>query len=83
MPTKKKLKLFSCIRLQAKLVGSGMTIQQFVGAMLQAAPANIKPSVGYIHGLLSGKNNRPSCDYVLLMAHVLDCTIDDLVEVVK
>lgn len=83
MPTKKKLKLFSCKRLEAKLKGSGMTIQQFAGAMLVAAPEMIRPSVGYIKGLLSGKNNRPSCDYVLLMAHVLDCDIDDLVEVIK
>lgn len=84
MPTKKKLKLFSCNRLRLMIDESRMTIPQFAGQMLVAAPPDrISPSVGYIKGLVSGKNNRPSCDYVLLMAHVLDCTIDDLVEVVK
>ncbi len=83
MATKKKLKLFSGKKLSARIYGSGMTVQKFTGAMIQAAPESIRPSKTYIDGLLNGKNKRPSADYVFLMAHVLGCIPDDLAEVVK
>ena len=80
---KKKLKQFSGKRLNARIKAAGLNVKQFIGAMIQAAPESIRPSKTYIDGLVSGKNNRPSCDYVLLMAFVLGCTVDDLSEVVK
>lgn len=83
MATKTKLKVFSRGRLNKRICDAGMTVQQFTGAMIQAAPPGIRPSKTYIDGLITGRHTRPSCDYALLMAHVLGCTVDDLAEVVK
>ena len=83
MPTKTKLKAFSRKRLSARIKAVNMTVQQFTGAMIQAAPPGIRPSKTYVDGLITGKHKRPSCDYALLMAHVLGCTVDDLSGVVK
>lgn len=78
-----KLKRFSGAAVGRMMKVKGLSVQQFAGMMIQEAKGTVSPSPQYVSAIIEGEVKRPSCDYVLLMAHVLDCTIDDLVEVVK
>ena len=49
-------------------------------AMIRAAPIGIEPTNNHIRNIIKGKTKDPGIRYVLLFAHVLGCTADDLCE---
>ena len=61
------------IRLKRKMTSLGLE-----RAMIRAAPIGLEPTNNHIRNIIKGKTKTPGIDYVLLFAHVLGCSVDDL-----
>jgi hypothetical protein len=87
MPTATKTKAprrFSREALSKLLSKKKVTPHRLYILMADAAGEDgLKPTRQYIYGILDGSTKQPGADYLFLIAHALECKVEDLGAVPK